>query len=171
MKEKISNIAYIGLGSNVGDKIFNITTAVKEIILNENCSLEKISSIYETKPYGVKEQENFINSVLKIKTKYDLVELFYFMKSIEKKLGRSKTKKWGPREIDLDILFFNTEIYSDEMINVPHKDIENRDFVLVPLCEIDKDLVHPVLKKKICDMLSDKIEKNIIKKLQVNILN
>lgn len=130
-----------------------------------------MSSVYETKPYGVKEQGNFYNAAAKIRTDYDLVELFYFLKSIEMDLGRTEKEKWGPREIDLDILFYNDEIYHDEILNVPHTEIEKRDFVLIPLCEIEQELVHPVSHKKICEYDKKKIENHIIKKLQVSIFN
>ena len=81
-----------------------------------------------------------------------MVELFYFLKSIEMDLGRIEKEKWGPREIDLDILFFNNIVYHDEVLDVPHAELEKRDFVLVPLCEIEKEIVHPVSHKKICEI-------------------
>jgi 2-amino-4-hydroxy-6-hydroxymethyldihydropteridine diphosphokinase len=115
-------------------------------------------------------QEIFLNAVIKISTGYSLIELFNFLKRIEKDLGRSKTKKWGDREIDLDILFYNDIVYSDEIIIVPHKGITKRDFVLVPLCEIEPDLIHPELKQKICDIKVPDSEKCIIRKLPVKLL-
>lgn len=117
---------------------------------------------------GNLKQENFLNAVIKILTEYSLIDLFKFLKGIEKELGRSKTEKWGNREIDLDILFYNNIVYSDEIITVPHKGITNRDFVLVPLCEIDPDLIHPELKQKICDITVPDSEKCIIRKLPEN---
>jgi 7,8-dihydro-6-hydroxymethylpterin-pyrophosphokinase len=108
--------------------------------------------------------------VVKISTDYSLIELFHFLKNIEKELGRSKTKKWGDREIDLDILFFNDIVYSDNIISVPHTGIIHRDFVVVPLCEIEPDLVHPELKLKICDISIPDSEKCIIGKLPENLL-
>lgn len=107
-------------------------------------------------------------------------ELFCFLKSVEKIVGRKFIKKWGPREIDLDILFFNDMIYSDEEITVPHKDLLNRDFVLIPLLEIEPELIHPQLKKKISEIsifkykyeqTSAQIEKtNIIRKIPHRVL-
>jgi 7,8-dihydro-6-hydroxymethylpterin-pyrophosphokinase len=79
--------------------------------------------------------------------------LFKFLKSVEQQVGRKVTTKWGPREIDLDILFFNDMIYSDDEITVPHKDLLNRDFVLVPLSEIAPDLIHPLMNKKISEII------------------
>ncbi len=129
-----------------------------------------VSSIYETKPYGVKEQDNFLNAVIKISTSYDLSRLFILLKNIEDELGRKSNTKWGPREIDLDLLFFNDIVYSDEKIIIPHKEIELRDFVLTPLCEIAPDLFHPVLNQKISDICIDEKNKTIIAKIQDKIL-
>ncbi len=128
------------------------------------------SSIYETKPYGVKEQDNFLNAVIKISTSSNLSQLFIFLKNIEDELGRKSNTKWGPREIDLDLLFFNDIVYSDEKIIIPHKEIELRDFVLTPLCEIAPDLFHPVLNQKISDICIDEKNKTIIAKIQDKIL-
>ena len=128
------------------------------------------SSIYETKPYGVKEQDNFLNAVIKISTSFNLTQLFIFLKNIEDELGRKSNTKWGPREIDLDLLFFNNIVYSDEKIIIPHKEIELRDFVLTPLCEIAPDLFHPVLNQKISDICIDEKNKTIIAKIQDKIL-
>lgn len=128
------------------------------------------SSIYETKPYGVKEQDNFLNAVIKISTSFNLSQLFSFLKNIEDELGRKSNTKWGPREIDLDLLFFNDIVYSDEKIIIPHKEIELRDFVLTPLCEIAPDLFHPVLNQKISDICIDEKNKTIIAKIQDKIL-
>ncbi len=159
------------MGSNKGDKLKNLRAAVDSINNQDKTAVEKVSSLYETKPYGVKEQENFYNAAAKIKTDFDLVELFYFLKSIEMDLGRIKKEKWGPREIDLDILFYNDNIYHDEVLDVPHSEIEKRDFVLVPLCEIENGIIHPVTHKKICEFDKREIEKHIIKKLEVSIFN
>ncbi len=128
------------------------------------------SSIYETKPYGVKGQDNFLNAVIKISTSFNLSQLFIFLKNIEDELGRKSNTKWGPREIDLDLLFFNDIVYSDEKIIIPHKEIELRDFVLTPLCEIAPDLFHPVLNQKISDICIDEKNKTIIAKIQDKIL-
>lgn len=113
-------------------------------------------------------QENYLNAVVKISTDHSLTELFNFLKGIERDLGRSKTEKWGDREIDLDILLYNDLVYSNDIITIPHKEMVNRDFVLVPLCEIDSALIHPELKQKICDIRVKDSEKCIIRKLPEN---
>ncbi len=160
----MANRSFIGLGSNIEDRLEHIKEAV-ELLNQSKCKVVKISSIYETTPYGYTEQNNFLNCVVEISTTLELKELFGVTKSIEREIGRKKREKWGPREIDLDILFFNDEIYSDERLTVPHKDVLNRDFVLVPLCEITTDFVHPKEGKRICEIALDESEKNIIQKL------
>ena len=79
--------------------------------------------------------------------------MFKFLKSVEQQVGRKVRTKWGPREIDLDILFYNDMVFSDDEITIPHKDLLNRDFVLVPLCEIAPDLIHPIMNKKISEII------------------
>ncbi len=159
----MANRCFIGLGSNIDDRITYIQTAIEQLSENE-CEVTKVSSIYETLPYGYTEQNNFLNCVVEISTKLSLRDVFNVTKGIEQQIGRKKREKWGPREIDLDILFYNEEIYSDEKLTVPHKDVMNRDFVLVPLCEIAAGFIHPKEKIKICDIALDQSEKNIIRK-------
>jgi 2-amino-4-hydroxy-6-hydroxymethyldihydropteridine diphosphokinase len=160
------NISYIALGSNKGDRFEHLTRAIQEIIQDKNNNIENVSSIYETLPYGYKNQGNFYNAVIKIKTSYELIELLDLLKSIEKKIGRKDSVKWGPREIDIDILFFNDLIFSNNRITVPHKEAAKRDFVLIPLSEIAPDLIHPALNQKICDICIVESEKTVIGKIQ-----
>jgi 2-amino-4-hydroxy-6-hydroxymethyldihydropteridine diphosphokinase len=159
------NIVFIGIGSNEGNKLNYIKSAVTLINDLADCVIEKVSSIYETLPFGDVKQNNFFNAVIKISTSLSPQELFNELKIIEQKLGRIFREKWGPREIDLDILLFNDLIFSDEIITLPHKGIINRDFVLVPLIEIEPDLIHPVYKKKMTDFVSRLKIKNIINQL------
>jgi len=153
VERHIKNIAYIGIGSNVGVQINKIDYAIELIDSNPYCEVETVSSIYESSPYGDIIQGEFFNAVFKVKTYFELKELFKFLKSVEMQVGRKVTAKWGPREIDLDILFFNDLIYSDEEIIIPHKDLTNRDFVLVPLSEIAPELIHPSMNKKISEII------------------
>jgi len=162
--EKKSNIAFIGLGSNEGNKLENIKSAIQSIIKLPDCSIERISSVYETLPFGDIKQNNFLNVVIKISTGYEPQKLFTELKKIEINLGRVVRQKWGPREIDLDILFFNDLIFSDEIITLPHKGIIYRDFVLVPLVEIEPEIIHPVFNKKLSGFITELQTKNIINK-------
>ena len=165
MKNDDRNIVFIGIGSNEGDKKANVKSAIDLIKHLGDCKVEKVSSAYETLPFGDIKQNNFLNAVIKITTTFKPQELFIELKQIEKKLGRIVREKWGPREIDLDILFFNDLIFSDEIITLPHKGIIYRDFVLVPLTEIEPELIHPVFNKKVVDVVLDLKTKNIINKL------
>ena len=168
--EKVNHSCFIAFGSNKGDKLQNMRNALAEITADANNMFVKCSSIYETIPYGYKEQNNFYNAAVEIKTSYGLIELLDFLKSVEKKLGRGSSPRWGPREIDLDILFYNNLVFSNERITVPHKEITNRDFVLVPLCEIAADYYHPVLNQKICDICISDSEETVIKKIQQKLI-
>ncbi len=162
----MGNNVYLGLGSNKGDRFNYLVSAVKLIGQDKNCRLVKSSSVYETKPYGNTNQDNFYNAVILIETEFDIEKLYYFLKDIENKVGREKSEiRWNPREIDVDILFYNNLIYKSEILTVPHKDIMNRDFVLAPLIEIAGEYVHPVLNKKLNEFDLTSIEKHIIKKL------
>jgi 2-amino-4-hydroxy-6-hydroxymethyldihydropteridine diphosphokinase len=111
-----------------------------------------------------------LNAVAKIETSLSVQELFIFIKNIEKRLGRKGTYKWGPREIDLDLLFYNDIVFSDENLIIPHPGIPQRDFVLTPLTEIEPMLFHPVLKQKISDIYISESERNIIKVINKVIL-
>lgn len=150
-------------------QINHIDFAVELIDLDYYCEVIDVSSVYESKPYGDAKQDNFFNAVCKIKTYYDPLDLFFFLKKVEEQIGRTKTVEWGPREIDLDILFYNNLIFTDEQLTIPHKDIINRDFVLVPLCEIEPGLFHPVLNKPICEINSSNKE-YIIRKIPHKVL-
>lgn len=165
MEKKVINNVFIGLGSNKGDKIKFINLAIDEIKTIDNCEVKNVSSFYESAPYGKLDQENFINAVIKITTSLDHLSLLKELKNIELRLGRIKRERWGPREIDIDILFFNDLVFSNEIITLPHEGVIYRDFVLVPLCEIEPGLYHPVFHKKVCEFISELKIKNIIRKI------
>ncbi len=162
--EKI-NTVYIGIGSNEGNSINYLKSGIVEISNLDSCKLLQVSSFYESLPFGNENQNNFFNAVIKISTRFDHLALLEKLKNIEQKLGRIKREHWGPREIDLDILFFNNLIFSNEIITLPHQGVIFRDFVLVPLCEIEAEFIHPVFQKKVCSFISDLKIKNIIRKI------
>lgn len=135
-----------------------------KIAASDFCCIELISSVYETKPFGGVVQANFLNIVIKMSSGKDAVQLLGFLKSVEVETGRTKSVKWGPREIDIDLLYFNDLIYSDETTTIPHKGIPFRDFVAVPLDEIAPGFVHPALKKKNSDICKEVPESYIIRK-------
>ena len=156
---------FIGIGSNIGNRLQNISKAIELINKNSDCNVLKVSSVFESKAFGVIEQNNFFNSVVQIETNLEPENLLKLLKEIEKEIGRSETERWGPREIDLDILLFDNLVYSKNGLTIPHKGIPERDFVMVPLTEIEPEIVHPVLNKKVKGLIA-KVEENIIRKYQ-----
>lgn len=150
------------MGSNKGDRLNYLRSAVKEISNHKLCSLNGWSSIYETKPYGEINQDYFLNAAIRINSEMDIRSLFRFLQETEKMIGRQRSFKWGPREIDLDLLYFDDIICSDEKISLPHPGIQFRDFVIVPLNEIAPDFMHPALKKKNSDICKEISESYIV---------
>ncbi|MDR0985071.1 MAG: 2-amino-4-hydroxy-6-hydroxymethyldihydropteridine diphosphokinase [Endomicrobium sp.] len=160
---------YLGIGSNIGNKIRNIIAAIFFLKKTKLIYIKKMSAFYETSPIGPR-QANFYNTVIEISTNLLPYDLLSLIKQIEYILGRRKAPKWYPRVIDIDILFFGSEIINISGIYntiyknshkanliIPHKEILNRLFVLVPLQEIAKDFVHPILKQKLSKILSKKL--------------
>ncbi len=145
--------AYLGLGSNIGNRIEYIKKALVAISKLPKTKITKISSLYETEPYGIKEQPWFINLAVEISTELKPDELFKKCKLIETKLGRQKREKWAEREIDIDILLYGDLIISTPELQIPHADMHNRRFVLIPLSEIAPEVVHPILKKSVSELL------------------
>ena len=131
------NKIILSLGSNIGDKKSNLETAINQI--NKFSTIKKISSIYESDPILLKEQDNFFNLVLEIDYKKTVIELLETTKDVERRMGRKKTVKYGPRIIDIDIVFFNNQIVNSKDLVVPHIDWSNRVFVVKPLSELFKE--------------------------------
>jgi 2-amino-4-hydroxy-6-hydroxymethyldihydropteridine diphosphokinase len=151
----MGHIAYIGIGSNLGDKLYHCEKAISEILKIDRHKLLAKSPFFKTQPIGYTSQDWFVNGVIKIETDLEALELLRTLKTIESQLGRMKTFRWGPRTIDLDILFFDdAEIYTEEL-QIPHPLIQDRQFVLVPLVDIDRNLIHPVLKKTVQELLNN----------------
>ena len=131
------NKIILSLGSNIGDKKSNLETAINEI--NKFSTIKKVSSIYQSDPILLKDQENFFNLVLEIEYKKSAIELLETTKDAERRMGRKKTVKYGPRIIDIDIVFFNNQIVNSKDLVIPHYDWSNRVFVVKPLCELFKE--------------------------------
>ncbi len=148
------NIDYIGIGSNLGNRQRNCLHAI-ELLEKSGIIIKKRSSMYETEPWGVKDQPDFINMALEIETDLNPKELLRILKNIEREMGRSESFRWGPRCVDLDILLFNEIVLKENELEIPHPSMHERSFVLKPLSEIAPDRIHPVLKKKILDLLRD----------------
>lgn len=147
--------AYIGIGSNAGDKVLNCETAISEILKIDQHKLLGRSSFFNTRPIGYTAQDWFVNSVIKIETDLEPIDLYRMLKTIEVRLGRKETFRGGPRVIDLDLLLFDDRRIETEELQVPHPRFHERQFVLIPLSEIDQNLIHPVLKKTVGELLEE----------------
>ena len=130
------NQVFIGIGSNKNHPYFRIYSVLKQINRLKSTFIVKKSSLYETKPLGPQGQPNFINAVIEIRTNFDPHELLNELQTLERQHNRKKTKKWGPRSIDLDILIYNKIIMDSKDLIIPHPGLEYREFVLIPLYEI-----------------------------------
>lgn len=146
-------LAYIGVGSNLGQRQENISSAEELIRSIEGIEFLKSSSIIETAPLGGPAQGKFLNAVFEIKTALSPEALLNILQEIEQSLGRERNIKWGPRKIDLDILFYGNRIINKENLQIPHPLLHKRKFVLEPLCQLNPSLEHPGLKKQISQIL------------------
>ncbi len=160
---------YLGLGSNIGDKDLYLKQAIAAIEKLDQTKINNISSTYITKAWGNTEQAEFHNLVIKIKTSLEAPELLKKLQEIEMNMGRRFTEKWGPRIIDIDILLYGDKIIHTEELRVPHQYLKERLFVLVPLYEINKDLIFPDdgthIQEVLITVLDREGEENIIKRL------
>ena len=143
---------FLALGTNLGDREANLRSA-KEL-LAPKVVVEGESSIYITPPWGFEDQPEFLNQVIKVRTCLSPRKLLKACKAIENEMGREKTIRYGPRLIDLDILFYGQRIIQKKSLCIPHPRLHKRAFVLVPLCEIAPDFVHPVIKETVQSLLT-----------------
>lgn len=153
--------AYLSLGSNMGDKKKYLYDAIKLLDSYEGVRIIKLSSLYETNPWGYTEQDLFMNLVVLIETTLSPIELLDCCQWIEQELGRVRLIKWGPRVIDVDILLFDDEKINSERLTVPHRFMKERDFVIIPLYEISPDLEIDGVK---IDTLVHKFDQNALKR-------
>ena len=149
----MTEIAYIGVGSNLNHPQENCKRAVARLNAHQNIKVKAEASFYETEPLGVKEQGWFINTVVEVITELDAEELLTVLLEIEQEMGRMRQEKWGPRIIDLDLLFYGDKIIKTANLIIPHPEIVHRRFVLAPLEEINPSLFHPLIKKTIRELL------------------
>ncbi len=151
---------YLSVGSNMGDRNAYIEGAL--LALNNSADIRKVrcSSLLETEPYGGVEQAPFLNGAIELETLYTPEELLLFLHQIEADAGRERLIHWGPRTLDLDILFYDKDVYEQSDLIIPHVDMQNRYFVLKPLSELAPHLRHPVLGKTISELLAMVVKEN-----------
>lgn len=155
--------AFIALGSNLEDRENNLKLAIERVRFAGIIPV-KISAFMETEPYGVTDQPSFINAVMKVETDKSPIELLRTLLEIELDMGRIRKRHWGERNIDLDLLFYEDVIMTSEELVLPHPDMHNRDFVLLPMAEIAPDYMHPILHKSM-----EQLKKELLKVLEANI--
>lgn len=145
---------HIGIGSNLGDREQHCLKAIR-LFSDKGVLVRRRSSMYETEPWGVKDQPRFVNMAIEGETALTPARLLEVLKMIEDEVGRVETFRWGPRVIDLDILLYDDLVMSTPELTIPHPRMHEREFVLRPLAEIAPDKTHPVLKKTVKELLSD----------------
>lgn len=156
------NKAYLGIGSNIGNKELNIKKAIELMSKDTNIEVIKSSSYYKTEPVGYKEQDWFVNVVIKISTVHEPYELLEVCNNIEKKLKRERLIRWGPRTIDIDILIYKNIVLEEDKLTIPHPRMKERAFVMVPLYEIEPEMR---IQDEHISLIINKIEKKGVKKL------
>ena len=158
------NRAYLLTGGNIGNRKAMLQKAIQ--LLNEYCGkVTAESSLYETAAWGKTDQSAFLNQALELETGLNARQLIRKILKVEKLMGRERKEKYGPRIIDIDILLFNDETHDIPFLKLPHPEIQNRRFALVPLAEIAAGIIHPVLKKTIKQLLADCPDKLHVKKI------
>ena len=161
----MSHNAFIAIGSNLGTPKENCIEAIDIISSNPDIKITSKSSFYQTAPVGNTEQNWFINSVIKISTQLNPDILLAVLLEIESKMGRIRKEKWGPRIIDLDLLFYDNLVIKQKDLTLPHPEIQKRNFVLQPLNEIEENFIHPSLRKSISTLLKESKDNSVVKKI------
>lgn len=145
--------AYVAIGSNLGERRQLIEQGIEALKRLEGCKVESVSQIIATEPYGVTDQPDFLNGMIALRTLLPPLELLDSLQEIEQAAGRQRLVHWGPRTLDLDLIFYDHAVIDMERLQVPHPDMQNRGFVLKPLAELAPYYRHPILQKTVKEML------------------
>jgi dihydroneopterin aldolase / 2-amino-4-hydroxy-6-hydroxymethyldihydropteridine diphosphokinase len=157
--------AYIGMGSNLGDRQMFIAYAIRRLSRLEHSRLKSLSALYASQPVGVNSEVPFLNMVAEIRTSLSPKELMKKLFEIEKDAGRTRQGKKSARVLDLDILFFDTVVLNSKSLVIPHPELHKRRFVVQPMMDINPDFTHPILKKKISDIFRELSDDHWVVKL------
>ena len=147
--------AYLTMGSNMGDKVQYINGAIRALTAHPQIKVKKVSDFILSKPYGVTDQENFLNGALEIETLLEPEELLDALHDMEDAAGRTRLRRWGPRTLDLDIIFYDKLVYESDNVVIPHPDMQNRDFVLEPLSALAPYYRHPLFGKTVMQLYQE----------------
>jgi 2-amino-4-hydroxy-6-hydroxymethyldihydropteridine diphosphokinase len=162
---------FIGLGSNLGDRFSALQRAVAAIAQLPTTTIKKISSVYETEPVGVKHQGEFFNAVVEVETELAVQELFASLKEIEHALGRTHHERWGPREIDLDLLYMGSLIIDNSALRIPHPELHHRKFVLIPFVEIAPEFIDPLRRTTVRQLFEQTNDESMVKQTSLRLVN
>ncbi|MEZ4747908.1 MAG: 2-amino-4-hydroxy-6-hydroxymethyldihydropteridine diphosphokinase [Calditrichia bacterium] len=158
--------AFLALGSNVPPRLTFLRRAIAKI--REIGEIQHIAALYESEPFGVRQQPGFLNSAIDIETQLSPEDLLKAVKSIEEKTGRKQRFRWGPREIDIDIIFYGQQLVNLPDLQIPHPDYRQRRFVLQPLCDIAADVVAPDARQTLHQLLENCPDTALLRHLQTN---
>lgn len=150
--------AYVALGSNLGDRRANLRTTIAKL-KEHKIDVADVSTFFSTRPYGVTDQPDFLNAVCRVETDLAPLDLLHVLLTIEQEMGRVRLRHWGERNIDLDLLLYDDVCMNTPELTLPHPDMQNRDFVLLPLAELDYELVHPTLHKTVGQLQEELLSK------------
>ncbi|MCK4404209.1 MAG: 2-amino-4-hydroxy-6-hydroxymethyldihydropteridine diphosphokinase [candidate division Zixibacteria bacterium] len=154
---------HVSLGSNLGDRFQHLRTAIEKIEESDKILIKEVSSVYESEPVGYENQRWFLNLVFEVQTSFDPLLLLEYLLAIEDQMGRKREEKWGARNIDLDLLLYDNLIVNSDRLTIPHPQMHQRRFVLIPLAQIAPQLLHPLLKKTVRQLLESCEDKSMVK--------
>ena len=157
---------YLLLGSNINAPRDNIMHAINELALKSD--LKAVSKLYHSEPWGNSDQPSFVNQIVEIETQLAPAELLKTILAIEESMGRIRKSKWGERLIDIDLLYYNDEIIDSTSLKVPHREIQNRRFTLLPMNDIAAGFIHPVMNKTQNELLEECLDKSWVRQLIID---
>jgi len=163
------NAIFLGLGSNKGDRFSYLRQAVDSLNSIPGVTVNAVSSVYETEPRGVEDQSDFLNAAALVESSVSAEELAGSLKMLERSLGRTASERWGPREIDIDLLLYGSLVLDTASLIIPHPELHKRRFVLEPLRELDPDFVHPRLRASISTLYTRCPDKGWVRKTSMKL--